>query len=229
MVRRNPSAPGHREEREGRGLSLSPFERLVESRTSLRRFDERPVSDDDILSIMEAARLAPSASNAQPWRFIAVRDPAVRESLARASFSGIFSPTRFAARAPLIVALCAERASFIELGKAIKDRAMYHLDCGIAGEHLVLRAAELGLGSCWIGMFNRRAARRVLRVPFHARVVALIAIGHPAKDAPQRQRRRRPLGSMLWLDAWGEGFPGAADGEGDGDGEAELRGRGSRS
>jgi nitroreductase len=150
----------------------SPFLQLVRSRTSLRSYDEREVADADIVSMAEAARLAPSAENGQPWRFIAVKDPAVREALAKACFSGIFTATRFASRAPLIVALCAERAGIIEAGKTIKDRAMYQLDCGIAGEHLTLRAVELGLGACWIGWFDRRRARAVLRLPFHVQVVA---------------------------------------------------------
>jgi nitroreductase len=122
----------------------------VQSRASIRQYDERAVSDTDIIAIVEAARRAPSAENAQPWRFVAVKSAASREALARVCFSGIFSPTRFAARAPLLVALCAERAGLIEAGKSIKDRAMYQLDCGIAGEHLVLQAAELGLGTCWM-------------------------------------------------------------------------------
>jgi nitroreductase len=167
------------------------------------------VSDGDILSLIEAARLAPSAENAQPWRFVAVVDPGVRAALAKACFGGIFRHTRFAARAPLVVALCAERATIVELGKAMKDRAMYRIDCGIAGEHLVLRAAELGLGTCWIGWFNRRAARRVLRAPFHVEVVSLIAIGHPPAGWEPRQRTRRPLGAMLWRDSWGTEFSGA--------------------
>ena len=195
-------------------MSTSPFLGLVRSRTSLRRYDDRPVSDVDILSIVEAARLAPSAENAQPWRFVAVVDPEVRSALAKACLGGIFRRTRFAAHAPLIIALCAERAMIVELGKAMKDKAMYRIDCGIAGEHLVLRAAELGLGTCWIGWFNRRAARRVLRAPFHVEVVSLIAVGHPAADVRPRQRVRRPLAAMLWRDAWGTEFPGAEVQEG---------------
>ena len=86
---------------------------------------------------------------------------------------------------------------------------MYQLDCGMAGEHLVLQAAELGLGTCWIGWFNRRAARKVLGVPWHVQVVALIAVGYPRADASPRKRPRNPLASMLWLDSWGKSFPGA--------------------
>jgi nitroreductase len=181
----------------------------VLSRTSVRHYEERDIPDKDILAVVEAARLAPSAENAQPWRFVTVKSPAARQELSRACFSGIFSPTRFAARAPLIVALCAERTGLIEAGKSIKDRAMYQLDCGIAGEHLVLQAAELGLGTCWIGWFNRRAARKALGVPWHVQVVALIAVGYPRADASPRTRPRHPLSSMLWLDSWGKSFPGA--------------------
>lgn len=162
-----------------------------------------------MISLAEAARAAPSAENAQPWRLVMVSAPAARQELARASFSGIFSPTRFAASAPLIVALCAERASLVEVGKAVKDRAMYQLDCGIAGEHLVLRAAELGLGTCWIGWFNRAGARKALGVPFHVRVVALISVGYPAADLPPRPKVRKPLDQILYRDAWGQSFPGA--------------------
>jgi nitroreductase len=190
-------------------VSLSPFRRLVLSRSSVRRYEERAIPDADILAIVEAARRAPSAQNAQPCRFVAVKSPAAREALSRACFSGIFSPTRFAARAPLLVALCAERTGLIEAGKSIRDRAMYQLDCGIAGEHLVLQAAELGLGTCWIGWFNRRAARRALGVPWHVQVVCLIAVGYPRTGASPQRRPRNPLHSMLWLDAWGKAFPGA--------------------
>jgi nitroreductase len=163
--------------------------------------------------MLESARQAPSADNTQPWRFVVVKDPVVREKVARASFSGIFSPTRFAGRAPVLIALCAQRAGIVEMGKTIKDRAMYQLDCGIAGEHLVLRAEELGLGTCWIGWFNRRAARRALGVPFHARVVALIAVGYPAAAAGPRPRKRMPLSAMAYLDAWGRKYPDAVSQE----------------
>jgi nitroreductase len=185
----------------------------VQSRASIRQYDERAVSDTDIIAIVEAARRAPSAENAQPWRFVAVKSAASREALARVCFSGIFSPTRFAARAPLLVALCAERAGLIEAGKSIKDRAMYQLDCGIAGEHLVLQAAELGLGTCWIGWFNRRAARKALGVPWHVRVVSLIAVGYPRAGDVRKQRPRKPLSSILRLDSWGQSFPGAGSHE----------------
>jgi len=183
-------------------MTLSALQALILARSSVRRYEERDVPDADILSTVDAARLAPSASNGQPWRFIIVRSPAARETLARACFSGIFSPTRFAARAPVIIALCAERGRALAAAQTLKDRAMYQLDCGIAGEHLVLRAAELGLGTCWIGWFNRRRARRILGAPAHARVVSLIAMGYPAAGQAARKKVRRPLESFVFRDSW---------------------------
>lgn len=191
----------------------SPLETLLRARRSLRRYADRPVEDEAVLAMVEAARLAPSASNAQPCRWVAVREPGARAAMAAACFSGIFTPTRFAARAPLILALCAERAGLIRTAQSLKDSAMYQLDCGIAGEHLVLRAAELGLGTCWIGWFNRRGARRALAVPRHVKVVCLIAAGYPPEGWAPRARPRLPLSALVWSDRWGRVFPGAGGGE----------------
>jgi nitroreductase len=190
----------------------TPLQALIVSRSSVRRYDPRPVPDKLILAVIEAARLAPSASNSQPWRFVVVKDPNAREELSRRCFSGIFSRTRFAAGAPVIIALCAERAGMAEAAKSLKDGAMYQLDLGIAGEHMALRAAELGLGTCWIGWFNRRGARKALGAPRHVQVACLMAMGYPAAGWHAREKVRRPLDSMLWLDSWGARYPGSEDG-----------------
>jgi len=194
-------------------MSPSPLQSLVLGRSSVRRFEEREVPEEDILSTLEAARLAPSASNGQPWRFIVVKSAESRIALARACFSGIFSRTRFAAQAPVIIALCAERAGLLSVAQSLKDRAMYQLDCGIAGEHIVLRAAELGLGTCWIGWFNRRRARRALGVPAHVQVVSLIAMGYPLAGQAARKKVRRPLESFVFRDSWKTPWVGATAGE----------------
>jgi len=193
-------------------MSVSPLQTLTLERSSVRRYDDRPVPDEHILSVVEAARLAPSASNGQPWRFVVVKGEQARNRLSDKSFSGIFARTRFAARAPVIIALCAERAGIGEEAKSLKDKAMYQLDCGIAGEHLVLRAAELGLGTCWIAWFNRRGACKAIGAPFHVRVVSLIAMGYPALDLAPRRKIRKPLDSILFLDSWGARYSGSDDG-----------------
>jgi nitroreductase len=186
----------------------TPLQRIIGWRTSVRRFDDRPITDEEVRTLAEAARLAPSAENSQPWRFIAVRDPEARAALGRASLSGLFRHSAFVARAPLVIALCADRTGAAAAAMAVKDRAMYQLDCGIAGEHIVLCAAEMGIGTCWIGWFNRRAAARSLGAPRGVRVVALIAAGYPTEGFTPRPRPRAPLSTLLWDDAWGRPFPG---------------------
>ncbi len=184
-------------------MRSSPFLALVRARTSVRRYDPRPVPLEDVLSCTEAARLAPSAENLQPCRYVVAHDPAVRDRLARAAFSGIYLPTRFAAKAPVIVAVCTGRF------RPIQGKASDQVDCGIAGEHLVLRAVELGLGTCWIEWFDRYGARRALGVPRSMKVVALIALGYPDGGLPRKERARKPLSAIAWLDGWGKPWPGA--------------------
>jgi nitroreductase len=192
--------------------SISPLQALILSRASVRRYSEQPVPDALILSVVEAARLAPSASNSQPWRFVVLKDSEARRELARKSLSGIFSRTRFIAAAPVIIALCAERAGMVERAKSLKDSAMYQLDIGIAGEHMALRAAELGLGTCWIGWFNRHGARKSIGAPRHVKVVCLMALGYPAQGWRPRGKVRKSLDSMLWQDSWGTAYRGSGDG-----------------
>ena len=184
-------------------MSSSSLIDIVRSRVSVRRYDPRLVPLEDILSAVEAARLAPSAENLQPCRYVVATDPAVLDRLSRTCFSGIYLPTRFAARAPAIVAVCSSRM------RLIQAKASDELDCGIAGEHLVLRATELGLATCWIEWFSRRGARRALGIPAAMKVVALIALGYPEAQARPRQRVRKPLSSIVWLDQWGRSYPGA--------------------
>jgi nitroreductase len=183
---------------------------LVAARSSVRRYEsDRPVSDEQLAAILEAARLAPSAENAQPWRFVIVRDPALRARLVEQAFSGIYLRGRRIA-APVFLALCGVRGTVDLAGRAAGHSSYTLTDCAIAGEHAVLAAVELGLGTCWIGMFDRRRARRVLGVPAGVELIALIALGWPAEpsrtEAPAK--RRKPLSAIAWLDGWGRPFDG---------------------
>jgi nitroreductase len=191
-------------------MSGSAFRNLVAARASVRHYDpHRPVSDGHLAAILEAARLAPSASNLQPWRFVVVRDAAVRARFVEEAFSGIYASSRRIA-APVFLALCGVHGA-LELASRAAGHSSYTLtDCGIAGEHAVLAAAELGLGTCWIGMFNRRRACRVLGVPAGVELVALIALGWPARPprAEAPPKHRKPLSAIARLDGWGKPFAG---------------------
>ncbi len=180
-------------------------------RSSVRRYlVDRPVDDRHLSAVLEAARLAPSAENAQPWRFVVVRDPEVRQRLIEEAFSGIYRRSR-RIDAPVFLALCGVHGA-VDLAARVAGHSSYTLtDCGIAGEHVVLAAADLGLGTCWIGMFDRRRARRALGIPAGVNLIALIALGWPAdpvREAPP-VKGRKPLSAIAWTDRWGTPFGGS--------------------
>ncbi|HEY9596026.1 MAG TPA: nitroreductase family protein, partial [Spirochaetia bacterium] len=102
-------------------MSPTPLETIIARRTSVRRFSDRPITDAEVRSLAEAARRAPSAQNAQPWRFVVVRDPAARGALGRAALSGLFRLSAFVARAPLVIALCADRTGAAAAAMNVKD------------------------------------------------------------------------------------------------------------
>jgi len=175
---------------------------LVRTRYSTRRFQDQPVAREIILSCIEAARLAPSAENVQPWRFLVLDDPELLSRVAKAAFSGIYRPSRFAARAPVLIVLLAKLDILANrIGAGIQGTQYYLLDLGIAGEHLVLRATELGLGACWIGWFNAKGLRRCLDIPDKYRIVALLALGYP-EDKPTRPRPKLPIEKIAWFNSF---------------------------
>lgn len=165
---------------------------LVRTRRSVRRYDSsRPVAREAVERCLEAARLAPSACNAQPWRFVVVDDPDLRDRLARKTFGPLVSFNHFSLQAPVLVAVVAEETRMVpRLGGLVKGKRYSVMDIGIAAEHFCLQAAEDGLGTCMLGWFDERAARRLLAVPSTRRIVLIITLGHPADDASRRRGRK---------------------------------------
>jgi nitroreductase/GNAT superfamily N-acetyltransferase len=167
-------------------------------RRSIRRYTDEAVSDAEVEQILEAARLAPSGSNTQPWRFRVVRDAARRAAIAEVSHR-----QRWMNTAPVHVVCVADLRCRIpdyagppldddsplpELKKAIRDTS-------IAVEHLVLEATGLGLGTCWVAWFTQPGIRAVLDVPPYEYVVAVVTVGHAAESPAARQRL--PLAAIL--------------------------------
>ncbi len=172
---------------------------LVKKRRSVRKYQDRPVEREKIDLCLEAARLAPSACNAQPWKFIVFDNPESRKRLCRAAFSGIYKNSSFAGRAPVIILALNTREKHIpDLAGRFQGKYYPLIDLGIAGEHLVLQATELGLGTCWVGWFNARAVSKLLGLSRHKQPVALIPIGYPA-DTTERSASRKPLDEIsVW-------------------------------
>jgi nitroreductase len=176
-----------------------PVNKLIAQRRSIRRYLDKPVEREKILECLEAARLAPSADNVQPWRFLVIDDPELKELVSKEIFSGIYSVSKFAAKAPVLIVILA-RLDIIanRIGKQIQGVSFYLIDVGIAGEHIVLQAEELGLGTCWIGWFNPRKARKILDIPKKYRIVSLLSMGYYEKK-PSREKKRKNLEDLVWF------------------------------
>jgi nitroreductase len=179
------------------------FVDIIARRTSCRAYRPDPVRESDLLRILEAARLAPSACNKQPWRFAVARDPAVRRRIVERGFlPGLKMP--WALGAPVLIVIGME-TSFLThaLGAFVSGVEYPWVDIGIAGEHLVLAATELGLGTCWIGWIRPRTLRRIVGWPRAVKPAAVITVGYPLAEAPPEAlpaARRRPLDSLVkWL------------------------------
>jgi nitroreductase len=171
---------------------------VISDRRSVRTYDLRPVEREKILSCIEAARFAPSAENAQPCRFVVLDDPEIKNAFGEAAFSGIYRHTRWALNAPVIVVICV-RLEFVahRIGRLVQGTPYYFIDVGIAGEHFVLQAQSLGLGTCWIGWFNSRKAGKFLKLPHSMRAAQLIALGYPHPEWKARTIRRKPVEEIV--------------------------------
>jgi nitroreductase len=177
----------------------TPLQKILRRRRSIRRYLESPVEPEKIRACLEAARIAPSSHNAQPWRFVVVDDAALKDRLATAAFSGIYGVSKFAAKAPVLVVLLAKRDLVAHhLGARFQKVPYFLIDMGIAGEHFVLQAEELGLATCWMGWINYRRIRKVLRVPRKLMIVAMMPLGY-AEKRPQREPPRRTLETIAFF------------------------------
>jgi len=167
---------------------------LVRHRKSIRNFLDTPVEKDKIMMCLEAARLAPSASNSQPWKFIVVDDRDVKNRLCDSAFSGIYMINSFCKTAPVIVAVVSEKSKFLaRIGGMFRGTQFYLIDIGIACEHFVLQAEDLGLGTCWIGWFNEKAVKSILGVPQNKKIDILIALGYYEKGMLGAEHGREPM------------------------------------
>ncbi len=160
----------------------------IRERKSVRKYLGRPVEREKVIACIEAARLAPSAENIQPWRFIVIDNPLYKRGFCEQICGGVYRTSSFIKNAPVVVAILAKYSLITDfLGRGIQGTNYYLLDIGISGEHLVLQAQELGIGTCWIGWFNQKKAKKYLKLPLQYRVAALIAMGYPAEGATKNR------------------------------------------
>lgn len=155
---------------------------VIIARRSIRAYKRDPIPEEVMSRVMEAARLAPSGKNLQPWKFILVQDEGMKMKLAEAS-RGQF----FMARAPWIIVACGyPDRSYQRQGNYMTS---WTIDVTCALDHLMLQAQEEGLGTCWIGAFEEKTVKALLNVPDDVKVLALTPLGYPDESPPHRGRR----------------------------------------
>jgi len=156
------------------------FSALVQQRFSARKYLDKPVEREKIDQCLESARLAPSASNSQPWRFIVVDDPNLLQKIAIETYSKLIAFNKFVGNARAIVVLMIEKPKLItQIGGKLKNKEYPLIDIGIAAEHFCLQATELGLGTCMLGWFNEKAIKEILNIPKNKTIGLLISMGYP--------------------------------------------------
>lgn len=166
----------------------------IQARKSVRAYDSRPVPDDVLNKILETGRIAPSASNRQPWHFIVVKDQEKRKALTAGPYAKFLKDT------PVVIAGCGDR-------KTSPD--WYTVDVAIAMQQMVIAATAEGLGTCWIGSFYEDQVKGLLKVPEDFEVVAMLALGYPKegfdlKAALMRSRNRKPMSEILSREEFGK-------------------------
>lgn len=164
---------------------------LIKSRQSDRSYTGQAVEKDKLERILEAGRLAPSACNAQPWKFIVVDDPTLLSQMAEAASAKLLGMNAFVAQAPVQIVIVREKPNLSSrIGGTIKNKDYSLIDIGIASENICLQAAAEGLGSCMIGWFDEAMVRKILKIPVSKRVELIITIGYAAGN--RREKRRKP-------------------------------------
>lgn len=173
---------------EGDGFLMSDsFFELVAARYSVRTFTDQPVEREKILKILDAARLAPSAVNYQPWKFVVATDAGLRAEICQ-GYRG-----EWLRNAPVIIVACGNHQ---ESWKRRDGKDHCDVDVAIAVDHLVLAAAALGLGTCWVCAFDAEQVRRALKLPEHLEPVALIPVGYPG-EGPVPLKKRKALDEIV--------------------------------
>jgi nitroreductase len=169
---------------------------LIASRQSDRKYSDKIVEKEKLDRIVEAGRMAPSACNAQPWKFILVTEPQLVVQIAEAASAKLIGMNGFVAQAPVILVIVREKPNMSsKVGATIKNKDYSLIDIGIATENICLQAKAEGVGSCIIGWFDERMIRKLLDIPKSKRVELIITLGYSLSE--KREKRRKPTEEIV--------------------------------
>lgn len=175
---------------------------LALSRRSVRSYEKKDIAGEDIASCVEAARYAPSACNTQPWKFIIVDDAGKRDEVAATFSSDLYKMNAFASDAAAFIVVVSEKQNLPAwLGGKIRATDFRRIDVGIATSHVVLRAAELGIGTCILGWFDEKALKKILSIPRDKKIELVISMGYPA-ETEFRERRLKDKKEVISLNSY---------------------------
>lgn len=175
------------------------FKDVIAGRRSIRKYKPDPVEKEKIMAVLDAARLAPSWKNMQCWKFIVIESEAGKDAVLQ-SFAEDNPGKKALVAAPVLLAICGDpKASGVQ-----NEKDYYLVDLGIAFEHVILAAHDLGLGTCFMGLFNEDVLKKNLNVPADWRVVAVTPLGYP--DQAPNPRPRHELKDIVFGDTWGKEY-----------------------
>jgi len=159
---------------------------VIRGRRSVRSYKDNDIEEDKLKKILEAARVSPSASNRQEWKFIVVKNRDTRKRLAMAAFN-----QSFVAEAPVVIIACATEPNRI----MACGQPAHAIDLSIACTHMILQAYDLGLGTCWLGDFKEDEVKQILKIPESVRVVSMTPVGYP--NEPPSEKSRKDLNQIV--------------------------------
>ncbi|MCD6248236.1 MAG: nitroreductase family protein [Hadesarchaea archaeon] len=168
-------------------------EDAISIRRSVRSYERKEVPGEKLEKVLDAARLAPSASNRQDWKFIVVRDEEKKEKICKAAYG-----QDFIKEAPVVIVGVGLNPDH-KMSCGISSSTV---DVSIAMDHMMLKATEEGLGTCWIGAFEQEKIKEILGIPSQHQVVALMPIGYPKEPLKKVEKSRKSLGEIVSYDEW---------------------------
>ncbi len=169
------------------------FFELVNLRQSVRKYSTKAVEKNLIDKCIESARLSPSASNSQPWHFVIVNEPILKQKVAQATITQKLINS-FTLQAPTLIVIVVEKPTILtQIAGWLKKRDFAWTDLGIVAEHICLQATELGLGTCMIGWFDEKKIIELLNIPENKRIGLVISIGYATENYLLRKKIRKPL------------------------------------
>ncbi len=185
-------------------MKQESFLDLVNKRQSDRAYLNKAIESEKIDRCLEAARMAPSACNSQPWTFIVVNDKKLKNLIADATSNVLLPLNHFTKQAPVHIVIVQESPKLTaRLGGLIKDKEFPLIDIGIAAEHFCLQATSEDLGSCMLGWFNEKKVKELLEIPEIKRPVLIITLGYPAKKL--RAKKRKKLNEIVRYNSYKRG------------------------